>query len=209
MPVIDPELVCTPPIAALARLGTPQVVAARGMIVAEGEVGDCLYVLLAGQVRIFVDDDDTRRFVIGRFGPGTLFGEGSLDGGLRTASVQALTACTCSVVPYAVLRDRMESDGRFGVALVMELIRRGRHTVRRMKGLALDSAYQRLRELLTNELPAGVGRLAGEWSQQELADRIGCSRDMVTRMLKELAKGGYVITGRRQLELRKPLPRDW
>jgi CRP/FNR family cyclic AMP-dependent transcriptional regulator len=207
--VIDIDAVCSPPIAALAKLGRQCVFPARTSIVREGDPGDSLFVVLDGRIRIFVDSDDERRFVIGLFGPGSLFGEGSLDGGPRTASVEAVAATTCAVIAYAELRQALLDDAQFGMALVMELIQRSRHTARRMKGLALNSAYQRFRELVLQELGQPTGELPGDWSQQEIAQRLGCSRDMVTKILKELGKGDYVVARRGGLQICKPLPKAW
>ena len=206
---IDIDAVCSPPIAALAKLGRLCVFPARAAIVHEGDPGDSLFVVLDGRIRIFVDSDDERRFVIGLFGPGSLFGEGSLDGGPRTASVEAVTETICAVIAYADLRQTLLDDAQFGMALVMELIQRSRHTARRMKGLALNSAYQRFRELVLQELRQPTGELQGDWSQQEIAQRLGCSRDMVTKILKELGKGDYVLARRGGLTIRKPLPKAW
>jgi CRP/FNR family cyclic AMP-dependent transcriptional regulator len=207
---IDIDAVCSPPIAALAKLGHLVEFPAKKNIVHEGDAGDSLFVVLAGRVRIFVDSDDERRFVIGLLGAGSLFGEGSLDGGPRTASVEAVTATTCAVIAYADLRQRLSSDAHFGMALVMELIQRSRHTARRMKGLALNSAYQRFRELVMQELGQATGALPGDWSQQEIAQRLGCSRDMVTKIFKELSKGDYVLAQRGgALQIMKPLPKAW
>lgn len=169
--------------------------------------------MLSGKVRIFVDGDEAeqRRFVIGSYGPGSLFGEGSLDGGPRTATVEAVTELFCARITYDELREKLTTDGKFALALTMELIARSRVNARRMKSLALGSVYQRFREFVDQEAitTEGMSQLADGWSQQEIANRLGSSRDMVTKILRELGKGGYVRARRSQLTILKPLPKRW
>lgn len=212
------SLAHTPATAAMVALGRRCRFAAGTLVVAEGDPGDCLYIVLSGRVRIFVDADaaaagegEARRFVIGTYGPGTLFGEGSLDGGPRTASVEAVGEIECAVLAYAELRAKLATDPQFAMALTMELITRSRLTARRLKGLALGTVYERFRDLAQREAVEsdGVLQLPPEWSQQEIANRIGASRDMVTRILRDLGKGGYVHARRGRIALLKPLPKRW
>ncbi len=170
---------------------------------------------------MYVDANDCRCFVIGTYGAGTLFGEGALDGGPRTASVEALTGLECVEISYVDLRRKLTEDSAFALVLIMELIGRSRLTARRLKSLALGSVYERFRELAEQEARPvdgsacvadaanGPRALPPEWSQQELAQRLGASRDMVTRILRELGKGGYVDVGRGRIILLRPLPRHW
>ncbi len=211
LPSLPLEEICSASIAALAQLGTPCEFARKSLVIKEGEVGEALFVLLSGRIRIFAQDPDGHRFVIGSYGPGTLFGEGSLDGGPRTASVEAMSRLLCSAVPYAVLKANMADHPAFAMTLMMELIVRSRMTARRMKSLALDSVYQRLRALVDSEADErnGVKVLGPDWSQQEIADRLGASRDMLTRIFRELAKGGYIEVGRGLTRVIKPLPKAW
>ena len=203
--------ICAPPIAALALLGEARAYRRKSLLVTEGEIGSSLFVLLKGRIRIYAEDQDQHRFVIGSYGPGTLFGEGSLDGGPRTASVEAVTDLVCARVPYARLKESMASDPAFAMTLLTELIARSRATTRRMKGLALDSVYQRLGALIEAEAQDSPrGRVLGpDWTQQEIANRLGSSRDMITKIFRELSKGGYIAVGRGELRLLRPLPKAW
>ena len=205
------EEICSPPIAELAKLGLIQCFPRKALVVREGEAGDALFVLLEGRIRIFAEDQDGHRFVIGSYGPGTLFGEGSLDGGPRTASVEAITELRCSVLPYAALKSAMTGDQVFAMTLLTEMIVRGRASARRMKSLALDSVYQRLRALIATEAfdHNGVSTLGPDWSQQEIAHRLGASRDMVTKIFRDLSKGGYIAVGRGETRILRPLPLAW
>jgi CRP/FNR family cyclic AMP-dependent transcriptional regulator len=203
--------VCTKPIADLARLGTVQSYPSKTMLVREKDAGHSLFIVLDGRVRIFTENQDERRFVLGTYGPGTLFGEGAFDGGPRTASVEATSNVTCAVVQYSNLRAHIAADPAFAMALLTELITRSRSVMTRMKGLALDSVYQRLRALIEAESieQEGMRILGPEWTQQEIANRLGSSRDMVTKIFRELTKGGYLEVARGKIGVLKPLPKGW
>lgn len=203
--------VCAPPVADLAKLGRIERYPRKCLIVREGAIGTSLFILLEGRIRIFMNGDDDRRFVIGTYGPGTMFGEVALDGGPRTASVEAMTDATCAVVKHTDLKAHMESNPQFALVLINELIARSRANMRRMKGLALSSVYQRFRALVETEatLQQGDRVLGPDWSQQEIANRLGSSRDMVTRIFRELAKGGYIQSSRGTTRVLKPLPEAW
>ncbi len=205
------ERFCTPPVAELARLGEARTFTRKQLLVHEGEPGSELYVVLSGRVRIYTDNDQGRRFVLGSYGPGTLFGEGALDGGPRTASVEALSEVVCSVVPFDLLMQHIEAHPAFAMVLLMEMIGRSRAAMGRMKGLALETVYQRLRRLLMAEarLQEGQPMLGPEWTQQELANHLGASRDMITRLFRDLTAGGYVATGKAGMRVLKPLPEAW
>ena len=200
-------------LSALAQMGTRQLYSRQARIVTEGELGQALFVVLSGRIRIYTENQSERRFVIGTFGPGTLFGEGSLDGGPRTASVEAITDVICVMVPYADLKRRMTEDTSFALALIAELIARSRVSARRMKSLALDSVYQRLRALMEAESTPedGVMTLNPDLTQVEMANRLGASRDMITKVFRELSKGGYIRTtpGKGKTLILKDLPKAW
>lgn len=199
------------PIADLARLGRIAPYRKGSLIIMEGDAGDTLYVLLSGRIRIFSDGSDGRRYVFGTFGPGAIFGEGSLDGGPRTASVEAIADSECAIVPYASLRSRMVNDPLFAMTLLTELIARGRASSKKLKSLALEPVYQRLLNLIENEAihRDGILVLGPDLSQQEIANRVGASRDMITKILRELSKGRYIETGRGEIRILKALPRAW
>lgn len=199
------------PIADLARIGRIESFRKGELLIREGETGDSLYVLLSGRIRIFSDGDDERRYVIGTFETGAIFGEGSLDGGPRTASVEAMADCSCAVVAYADLRARIVADPSFAMILLTELIARGRASTKKLKSFALETVYQRLLALIESDGVERDGiRIVGpDVSQQEIANRLGASRDMITKILRELSKGKYIETGRGEIRVLKPLPKAW
>jgi len=127
---ISPEL--------LARLsdrgGQPSY--ARGeVLIREGEASTDMYILLAGELRCFTTDDSGRELVFNVMTPGEFFGELSLDGGLRTASVQATTGAICVVVPQSEVQSFLGEYPEFAKDLVLSLIARVRKATLQAKHL--------------------------------------------------------------------------
>jgi CRP/FNR family cyclic AMP-dependent transcriptional regulator len=149
--------------------------------------------------------------VLGEVGPGDYFGELSLDGGPRSVSVQALEPCSCRVIPGGEVRQFLVDHPDFAWHLAMKLVGMVRRLTDQVKSLALQDVYGRLVRLLI-ELsdPVGDGRVVRQkLTQQDIADRIGSSREMVNRVMKELTAGGYVaLRDGRHVILRK-LPAAW
>jgi CRP/FNR family cyclic AMP-dependent transcriptional regulator len=199
----------------LVALGVPRSFAKKSLVLEEGQPGNSFFILLSGHIRIFTEengaDGSTRRLVIGAFGPGTIFGEGALNGGTRNASVEAISDITCTEIDCLDFRNRVSMDPRYAMTLLTDLISRSRLNTQQMKSLALKTVYQRLRELLVTGsiLENGVRTFGPEMTQQEIAHRIGSSRDMITKIFKDLAKGGYIELTHGKPVILKELPKAW
>lgn len=177
------------------------------IIVHEGDAGGPLYILLAGRVKFFLTGENGREFVLGSAGPQEYLGEISLDGGPRSASVMTLEPCRCAVVPREQLRAFIARHPAVALTIMGNLIRRVRALTETVKNLATSGVYCRVAQWLLDNTREGQGEIA--LSQQAIADRVGASRQMVSRILNDLAAGGYVARrGRRLVVLRRP-PHAW
>lgn len=200
-----------PSLRQLAAAGVARQFPKRTRFIAEGDVGTSIYVILSGRVKVFTSDMDGKEFVFGFYGGGTILGEMALDGLPRSASVEAVTDVQCAIVPIDELRVRLATDPPFAMELIRTLITRSRNTTTFSRRLALESAYQRLAALL-NDLAVvqdGVRIIVEPLSQQDIGDRIGTSRDMVSKLFKELVKGEYIRHQDRRVTLLRPLPAKW
>jgi CRP/FNR family transcriptional regulator, cyclic AMP receptor protein len=95
--------------------------------------------------------------------------------------------------------------------LIERLIHRVRVTTGNLKSLALSDVYGRLARLL-NALAHDVGGrqvVPEKLTQQEIADRVGASRDMVGKLMKDLTAGGYLAVEDRTITLLRKLPTGW
>lgn len=198
-----------PSLRRLAVLGPVRSFAKNTVIIQEGDVADTVYIMLAGRVRVFHSTADGREVVLAILGPGDLVGEMVLDGSVRSASVMTMDSCTMVFLQSATLREHLRNDSDLALLLIADLMRRMRKSSQSVKQLALSDVYQRLTAVLTDiggtDRPAVIEGL----TQQDLADRIGASRDTVNRIFKELIKGGFVEVARRRLTLLKHLPAQW
>ena len=201
-----------PPLRVLAARGTPRAYRKGTLIIEEGTQGDTLYLLLEGRVRAFSSDARGREIVYGVYGPGDYFGEMSLDGGPRSASVIADSACRCALLTRQTLREHIRAEPEFAFELIERVIRRARLATQSARSMALLDVYGRVAELLEGLalVQADGSRVISErLTHAEIASRVGCSREMVSRLFKDLAQGGFVARQGAMLTLRKRLPAQW
>jgi CRP-like cAMP-binding protein len=174
---------------------------AGGVIIGEGDAGDALFLLLSGRARSALFTRNGREVAFSEIGAGDCFGEvAALDGGVRTASVVALTPVTLGVVPGADLRALLISHPEIGLALLRLLCGKLREASSRLAGLAELSAPQRVRvELLrlARERRTGLdsARLVDPPTQAELAARVFARREAVAREMARLARRGLLQRG--------------
>ena len=183
----------------------------QAILINEGDVGDSLYVILAGRVKVYASNAAGREVVLNFHGPGEYVGEMSLDGAPRSASVITVEPTTCAIVNRAQFRDFLAANPDFAQHLIRTLIRRARSATENVKSLALSDVYGRLVRLV-NALCVDVGgrlTVRERLTHQDIADRVGASRDMVGKLLKDLVAGGYLLVEDRQITILKKLPPGW
>jgi CRP/FNR family transcriptional regulator, cyclic AMP receptor protein len=199
-------------LAELATRGETRRYRKGTLLIQEGDVGDTLFIILSGKLRVFSGDDNDREITHGIYGPGEYLGEMSLDGGPRSASVITMEASTCVVVGRRTLERFIAERPEFAFELLAKVIRRARAATFSARQLALNDVYGRLRLLLAelaDTQPDGRQLIAERPTHQEMAHRLGCSREMVSRLMKDLERGGYVAVQDQRLVLMKPLPARW
>ena len=196
---------------ALAPGGAVRSYAKNVVIVSEGDTTDSLYVVLSGRVKAFVSDESGREAVVNTIGPGDYFGELVLDGGPRSASIMTLEPCRLFVIPQADVERLLEANPAFARDLLRKLIGKVRSLTGRVADLALKDVYARLVKFIDENAVDEQGRrvISERLTQSDIAERIGGSREMVSRILKDLAVGGYVAIESRQIVVLRDLPAHW
>lgn len=183
------------------------------LLIQEGETGDTIYIVLQGRLRAFLGDGNGKELTLGFYGPNEYVGEMALDGGPRSANVEAVEATTCSVISRAVLLNYIARQPEFALELMARLIRRARLATQSAGSVALIDVYGRLVRLLNQMAQApddtGARRLGERLTHQQMAQHLACSREMVSRLLKDLETGGYIAVRERWIWLLKPLPARW
>lgn len=183
----------------------------HAVIVMEGDDTDTLYVMLAGRVRAYVSAADGRELEVNRMGLGEYFGEVTLDGGPRSASVAALEDCRCAVVHRAELNQLLSEIPEFAQHMIRKLAHRVRVVTESMRDLALMDVYGRVARLLLDLAEAVDGKLQipEKLTQKDIAQRVGCSREMISRIFSDLSAGGYVRREGSTIVISKKPPARW
>jgi CRP/FNR family cyclic AMP-dependent transcriptional regulator len=202
----------SPSLRALALRGVFRNYRKNSVIINEGEIGDSLFVLLQGRVKVYSNDADGREITYNIVEAGDYFAEMWLDGGPRSASVMTLEPSVCSVVSRNALRDHLAEEPEFALELVSQVIRRARAATETARNMALLDVYGRV--IATLEAQHGPASAENpitltQITHQQLASRVGASREMVSRLLKDLEKGGYIELGVKRITLKKKLPARW
>lgn len=195
----------------LARGSPPRMVAKGTIVVAEGEPALSMYLILEGRLRVFVGGGDEREVELNQMGPGEYFGELMLGSRVRTASVQAMTRARLAMISREAFEAALRERPDLAFHVIQHLIERVRSLSRNVQGLVSLDVYGRMVRLFEQmAVPNGpVRRVPQRLTQQAMADRVGASRSMVNRILKELTAGGWIALEPTGIVLLKPLPRRW
>jgi CRP/FNR family transcriptional regulator, cyclic AMP receptor protein len=196
---------------ALAAQGVVKSFPRNAVIVSEGDDTDTLYIILSGRVQVFVSDEEGKEVVLRTEGPGEYFGEIVLDGGPRSASVMALEPSRFAVIPRDKVRDFLRTHPNFSVHLMEKLARRIRVLTESVESLALMDVYGRVARLLLELAAEEDGRIVihEKLTQLDIASRVGASREMISRIFKDLSSGGYITVDSRPITIDRTPPRHW
>ena len=208
---VSPDVLQDEILKAIAARGGVRTYPRNTIIINEGERSDTFFIILSGRVKVFGSDESGKEITYTTHGPGEYVGEMALDGSARTASVMTIEPTACSVVSGADLKAFIAENPEFALHLIHKLIRRARGATESVKNLALLDVYGRICVLLTTlaEDSDGVLQIRDKLTQQDIADRVGSSREMVSRIFKELINGGYVSLESGHWRILKKLPARW
>lgn len=201
-----------PSLGRLAARGIVRSYRKNTVVINEGESTDSVFILLQGQVKVYATDEDGHEITYGNIHAGDYFGEMSLDGGPRSASVMTVEPSLCVLVSRSLVQQHMQQEPGFAMALVTQVIRRARSATETARQMALLDVYGRVVHTLESEQGPASVQAPVELTQithQQIASRVGASREMVSRLLKDLEKGGYVELGIKRITLKKKLPAHW
>jgi CRP/FNR family cyclic AMP-dependent transcriptional regulator len=167
----------------------------NAVVLTEGEMGDSLFMIQSGKVKVFIGDEDGREIILKILGPGDFFGEMSMiDKQPRSASVTTIEAASFLVLSHSAFERCVEQAPRIANMVMRVLAQRVREADRKIGTLALMDVYGRVASTLLELSVYSNGKLmVGEkLSQQDLANMVGASREMVNRILKDLSERGFI-----------------
>lgn len=196
----------------LAAMGDVRRYRKGTILIHESDHGDTLFIVMEGRVKVYSTDSNGREITLGVIVAGDYFGEMALDGGVRSASIITLEPAVCALISRAMLLEFIGQEPSFALDLLGKVIRRARSATNAVRNLAFTDVYGRITQLLVElaePLPDGSSVIRERMTQQEIASRVGCSREMVSRILRDLEAGNYISTRDRQIALLAKLPARW
>ena len=207
----DPRTLAEQTLREIAAAGVVRNFPKNAILINEGDTADSLFIVLSGRIKVFASNEAGREIVLSFFGPGEYVGEMSLDGRPRSASVMTVEPTTCAIVNRASFREFLLAHPDFALNLIEKLIQRVRITTENVKSLALTDVYGRLVRLITTLAVErdGVMTVPEKLTQQDIAERVGASRDMISRLLKDLVTGGYLRIVDKKITILKKPPTAW
>ncbi|HEY9100829.1 Crp/Fnr family transcriptional regulator [Chitinimonas sp.] len=179
------------------------------IIINEGDPGSSMFLLMQGRLKVFVSDSNGKEYVLAVLGPGEYVGElALLDDEPRTASVETEEQSAFLVIQKEDFLSLLHNHPNIQFKVLVSLVRRTRQLTEAVKNLALKDVYSRVRLLFEDLAVEKEGHLQVEepMTQQAIADRVGSSREMVARIMKELVFGGYVRIENRRLIILQKMP---
>ncbi len=182
------------------------------LLMAEGESGESLYLIVSGRVKIFVSDENGNEMTLFVETPGGCIGEISLlDDAPRTASAITLETTEVISVSKNSFKEIIRENPDIAFNIIAAFSKKLRRSTDIISSLALRNVYQRLvlKLLELAEDDNGIRVITTKYSYLELGKMIGASREMVGKVMAELLRGGDLEERDKNLVVLKDFPRDW
>jgi CRP/FNR family cyclic AMP-dependent transcriptional regulator len=176
----------------------------NSLIMRVGEETDALYVILSGRVKVQLSDEQGHEVILAIMGPNEYFGEmGLFDDRPRSASVETLEACEMLRFSKSGFMACLKENPDLSMIIIRNLVARLREADRKIESLALIDVYGRVARLLLDHAQEvdGVWIVKQAPPKQEMARMIGASREMVSRVVKDLQQRGYIRAEKRKVFL--------
>jgi len=182
-------------LAKLSKVAMRRRVERNAFVVRSGEDTDSLYILLTGRAKVTNTDEEGREIILAWLGQGEFFGEmGLIDGSPRSANVVAVEPCELLCLSKEAFQRCMQDNFQVAQKLMQILVRRLREADRKIESLALLDVYGRVARLLLDmsEEEDGKRVVKKKISKQDMARMIGASREMVSKVVRDLELSGYI-----------------
>jgi CRP/FNR family transcriptional regulator, cyclic AMP receptor protein len=184
-----------PQLALLTRVVGRRSFSRSSTIIAAGDPSDALYIVISGRLKVMMSDDEGREVILAILGPGEFFGEMALvDDSPRSATVIAIEPCELLTISKTDFKKCVAENFDICMGVMRGLVKRLRDADRKIGSLALMDVYGRVARLLLemSEEVDGHRVVTKKLPKQDIAKMIGASREMVSRVMKDLQVGGYI-----------------
>jgi CRP/FNR family cyclic AMP-dependent transcriptional regulator len=181
------------------------------LVVTQGDDTDSLYVIIEGKVDVFLQNDKGKEIIINTLSECDSFGELAPLGGIsRQASIITTENSIMGVISRQVFMDTLLVKPAISMRIIDRLIHLIKDLTEEVSSLALEDVYNRVVRILYKHSEAVGNKLVTEkLTQQDIALRVGATREMVHRILKELKTGGYISIQGKHITIEKKLPPGW
>jgi CRP/FNR family cyclic AMP-dependent transcriptional regulator len=164
-------------------------------VMAAGDATDSLYVVISGRLKVLMSDDEGREVILSMLGANEYFGEmGLIDDSPRSASVITLEQCELLVLSKRDFKKCLSENFEMAMTVMRGLVKRLREADKKIGSLALMDVYGRVARLLLemSDTVDGQHVVTRKVAKQDIAKMIGASREMVSRVMKDLQVGGFI-----------------
>jgi CRP/FNR family cyclic AMP-dependent transcriptional regulator len=179
------------------------------ILFSKGDQTDALYTIQKGKVKAVVMDEEGKEMVLNIHGPGDSFGEIALIDGLpRSATIITLEPVEVLIINRKDFLEVLNDNPRLAITLMKMILHRLRLATEKIEDLVFKDVYGRIASLLLQMAEKQDGKLVIEerLTHQEIANMVGASREMVSRIMKPLTVGGYLTIGKKHMVIEKKLP---
>ena len=179
----------------IARMAVSRKVVRHTTIVFVGDSTDSLFVIVSGSAKVLNRDAEGNEVILTLLGSGECFGEmGLIDGSPRSADVVANENCELLVIAKADFTSVLAGNVDLCLNIMKSLVLRLREANRKIESLALMDVYGRVAKLLLDFSleENGVRVIRRKVTKQDMAKMVGASREMVSRVMKDLERSGYI-----------------
>lgn len=196
----------------LSRFSVTRTYPKNTVLINEGDHNDSLYIILSGKVKVYLNDKKGKEAILRIQGPGEYFGELALiDTAPRSASVMTMMPTELAVISKADFKRCLAEVPEIAFDLLQSLSKRVRELTENVRSLALLDVYGRISRTLENLTCEQDGQQVIEQrlTHQDIANMVGASREMVSRIMKDLSTGGYIQMQNKKITLSGKLPSAW
>ncbi len=182
------------------------------IIINEGDNTDSLYFIESGKVKVYLSDENGKEIMVNCHKAGEYFGELALiDDSKRSASVMTTEKSTFKIIAKVEFEHFLEKHPAVALNLIKVLTQRIRNLTENVRSLALMDVYGRVAKTLISlsETDGEKQIIKDKLTQQDIANRVGASREMVARILKDLTFGGYISNIDRRIVINEKLPEHY
>ena len=193
----------------LATMVTRRSAPRGSPVMRAGEPADCLYIVISGRLKVMMGEADGKEMILSIIGPGEFFGEmGLIDDSPRSASVIAIEPCVMLSVTKRAFKKCLVENVEVAMAVLRVVVRRLREADRKIGSLAMLDVYGRVARLLLDmsENVNGQKVVTKRLTKQDIARMVGASREMVSKVMKDLEMSGYFEVRGSTIVLRDTIP---